>query len=433
MKKLSFLLKVFLYEIHIIRKRYKINPLRLYKFLLKSQYYNIKEIETFQLKAFNKLVNSIDTAYYPYLKPISKLADLQNFPVIDKSFVRLRESELINIKYKPRFIHKTSGSTGAPIKIYLNALAEAYRIAGRFRFKQWWGIGIFDKGVLIWGTEGHKKISLFSNLLSEIFPTLRINVFDLNDKTIISYCKEIIKYEPVYVRGYKSGIVQFAKLIDKNNISTSRLKFKVAIVTSEVLLKEERDLISKILNCPVANEYGSVEAGLYAYECPNGGMHVFEESLYTFSNANNEIVSTELHNYCTPLINYKNDDKVIFSNEPCKCGRTLKTISEIQGRLDDFVQCPDGRELSQYILYYMFKTIDGNYFPGSVDQYKVLQKKFHFKIQVVKGSNWKNEVISFITEYLKKNIGNDITIEFEFLPAIPREKSGKLRFFKKEI
>lgn len=47
----------------------------------------------------------------------------------------------------------------------------------------------------------------------------------------------------------------------------------------ENLYDHQRDQISRIFGCLVANGYGGRDAGFIAHECPSGGMHITAEDI----------------------------------------------------------------------------------------------------------------------------------------------------------
>ena len=321
------------------------------------------------------------------------------------------------------------------MSIYISGIAETYRIAGVIRFRNWWGINLFDKSVLIWGVRATDKTnnSILATLKKKFRNRYDINVFELNEKEFLKFYNDIESFKPFYIRGYKSGILQFAELLEKLNLRFKSFEFKVAIVTSEVLLDEERRYIERVLNCKVANEYGAAEGGLYAYECDEGSMHIFEEAVYIFTNNNNIAITTELYNDHMPLINYQIGDKLYISNHNCKCGRTLRLIDQIQGRMNDVVICTDGREVSQYIFYYIINELNDIGLENAIKKYKIVQNHNHFEFFIIPGNNYHDtEIKEYILKRMNKEIGKDITVDFNLVKSIPREESGKLRFFIRE-
>ena len=47
-----------------------------------------------------------------------------------------------------------------------------------------------------------------------------------------------------------------------------------------MLLIEERRFIQDVFGVKVANEYGAADGGQFAFECPEGSLHVNEESVF---------------------------------------------------------------------------------------------------------------------------------------------------------
>ena len=414
---------------------------RIYKFLLESQYWSKENIIDFQLKELNILlqISFESSAYYKnILKNVTlPLKEIDEFnikiPITTKDIVKKHAFKLKTKNYYSNFKHETSGSTGDPLVIYNSGRAESYREAGALRFLNWWDVKPSDKSILIWGCKSTKKTDY--NLIDKAKQKLRqrydINVFDLSSKNIFKYYTDINEFKPAFIRGYKSAILQFAELLEYKGLHFDNFKFKVAIVTAEILLDEEKYYIEKILNCKVANEYGCAEVGQIAHECPNGSMHIFEEAVYLNTNENNEVFITELHNDSMPLINYKNNDKVILSDKKCVCGRNSRIISEIQGRVNDFIIKPNGEKLSQYVMYYIMGDLTDVGFKNAVLKYKLYQNKNDFTVNIIPGAGFSEQVQQCIIEQMYKRIGSWIKVEVVKVKSIPRDKSGKLSFFER--
>jgi len=96
------------------------------------------------------------------------------------------------------------------------------------------------------------------------------------------------------------------------------------------------------------------------------------------------------------------------------------------------VICPDGTEKSQYIFYYIIKELDDIGLEKSIVKYKIIQNKFLFSILIIPDSNYCDEVENYIRKRLYEEIGCNIEIDLKIVDQIPFEKSGKLRFFKRE-
>ncbi len=414
------------------------NPISIAKKLKESQYWDRMKIENYQLKQLNNLIvdakKNVKSYQREKYKNISTFKNLDSFskynPIIEKEYIRENADFLISNNNNKRFKHYTGGSTGKPLSVDVSELAVAYRIASHIRFYNWWGINMFDRNVLIWKKRKQKKSmrSFFKKIELKLLGRLELDVFNINDRTIFDYFNKIENFKPKYIRGYKSGVFELARLMEKHNLQFTNSKLKMVVVTSETLFLQERLFIEKILKCKVANEYGAADGGLYAVECPDGSLHINEESVFISSDMDDSAYSTELFNNTMPLINYRNEDIVVFSDRSCSCGRNLKVIKEIKGRISDYILCSDGTKKHCYAADLILENIAAKY-KDSITQFRITQINYKLKIKIIPGNNFVKELFREIESEIFVEISKDLEIEFQLVQHIKREKNGKLRTF----
>lgn len=435
---------LFLFKIYQLikfkKKGYPLNPNKVFKHLMKSQYWSEEKLKEYQMDKLNQLLllakNSSD--YYidklnEILLPLQNFEELKNkVPLIDKRLIIKNYEKLRTKEFSNKFLHSTSGTTGDPTIVYKSGMSLVYGMAGHLRFHAWWGIKQNDKNVYIARQKTNSNSSLLNKLKINLRRRLDIDVFDLNEKTIINYYNQIEQFKPSYIRGYKSGVLELAQLMDSNSLKFKNFKLKVIIVTSEVLYNNEREFIEETFDCKVANEYGSVEAGGYANECPSGSMHINEEALFMYTNDKNEAIVTEFENRSMPLINYKNDDVVIISDKMCECGRTSRVIDRVDGRVSGYIIKEDGTKVNQVIIPVIFLELYNSEVKNSVKKFQIIQRGNNFTVKIVPIPNFNNKSKEFIKHRLIEEIGNEINVEFELVEKIERDKSGKFRIFIRE-
>jgi len=421
-------------------KKNNFNILKILHLLNKSQYWYREQIEKYQILKIRELLKKAaeNSKYYKALyKYIDidrvKLEDIKTLPLLNKANIREQYNDFLTSKNLKSFLHETSGSTGIPLKVYLNPCAEAFRRACHLRFHSWWDIRPGDRNALIWGRKATAKpngvLKQFKNNLVD--RTYVINVFDLNLNTVGRFFNEMVRFKPVYLRGYVSAIVQFAYLIREKKFPVSKLNFKVIITTSEILFPHYRTYIEETFNCKVANEYGAADGGIFACECPGGGMHLQEESIFGWTTTNNEWIVTEFQNKLMPMINYQIGDNITISEKQCNCGRSLRLLTKIEGRVGDMIRKPNGELLSQYIFYYIVEELENLGLGDSIQQYRVIQNNNEFKFYFIKGNNFSVQAIDYIRNQMYKRIDPEISIIFRNVNFFEKEESGKLRFFKR--
>ena len=429
-----------LYFPFALGRNYPVNPYKICKNLLNSQYWSFKAIREYQDNRIDEVIKYAknNIPYYAQIienKYRYSLDDLKRIPITTKEILKKHPDTLYRTYSGKEYRHVTSGSSGDPLTVITDGFSEAHRIAQSLRFFKWWGIQPSHKNVLIWGeTEENVKINngIMKRLKKKIFRnTYFINVFSLNNDTIELFYHDLLKFKPHFIRGYKSAIYQFAFLLNKHQLDASRLNINLAITTSEVLLTEERNYIETTFNTKVADEYGAAEIGLFAYECPYGSKHICEESNYICTSKDNELLVTNLHNKSMPLINYKIGDSIEIDDQMCPCGRSSRVIKSINGRIENNIKKDNGEMLSPRLFSYIIKDLLNKDTGKSILKYKVIQKDMHFDFYIVKGNDFSEKVTDYLLKRMKRDIGYNITVEFHFVNEIPLDKSGKLQYFKR--
>jgi phenylacetate-CoA ligase len=267
----------------------------------------------------------------------------------------------------------------------------------------------------------------------------RISAFDMSEKSMEEYYETCKRFKPKFLYGYTSALYKFAQYLQDNNKVRHLLNLKVVISSSETLYGHQRRLLEEVFGCKVANEYGTAEVGIIAFECPHGGMHITSENVYVELLRNGqpvkegqtgEVVVTGLRNYAMPLIRYKLGDLATRSAKSCPCGRGLPLLESIQGRDNDMVVTSNGNVLHSEIFAYINRDLIEEGF--LVKEFKITQKaRDKLKVLVLKGV--KENVIEAMRRKIEERVGGNIKIDFEPVEKIPLEKSGKVRYFTSEL
>jgi phenylacetate-CoA ligase len=354
---------------------------------------------------------------------------LKSLNSIDKSIITNNYSDFLNRNLSSS-LRSTSGTTGSPFKFHKDNFASTYMDAMMYIAYNWHGIESLDPQARLWGrslSHSDKIIQIFKDI---ILKRRRLSSFAMNDLNCKSFFNRLQNFNPKYFYCYPNALYQFGVSLVKQGIDAKKLGISVAICTGEVLFPHQRQELEGIFGCKVVNEYGSTENGIIAFECEHSNLHVMPTVIVDILNPNSEgygeIAITELNSRSIPFLKYKTGDIGRIINKDCPCKRPFEIIEIREGRIDDFIICPNGNMVYDAILAYTLKDF--------AVHFKAVQERLDLlEIRIVPKNNLKLNVKDHISHRLQKYLGNEIQIKIYIVTNIQPDESGKLRYFKSKI
>lgn len=409
--------------------------------LNKNQWLSRSQIERQQRNRLEEILHYCAENIPFYRERLKEAKEFEKIPLLSSEEVRENLDSMISKQYSKNKLLKyhSSGSTGEPLTLYFTSEAMGYFHAAQYRGFSWYRLEPVDKCVKLWGvpleTEGRMKEGLKDFVMNRV----RISAFDMSGESMEEYFRKCLQFKPAFLYGYASALAKFAMFVQENNLDGRRLGLRAVVSTSEVLYEHQREIIEIAFGCKVANEYGAAEVGIIAFECPEGSMHITAENVYlellnngVFAKEGEpgEVVVTGLRNYAMPLIRYKLGDVASYSGETCPCGRGLPVLKSIQGRDNDMVVSPNGKVIHSEVFAYINRDLIKQGF--LIREFKIVQKaKDELKVLVLKDT--KENALLALQEQIHRHIGKGMQINIEYVDDVPREKSGKVRYFTSEL
>ena len=255
---------------------------------------------------------------------VQSLADLQQFPLLDKETVRSERERMVTRRTDHGFkLVRTSGSTNEALQFYTNAHREAQINAARMRGHEWIGIRRGDREMYFWGSPVElNKQDRIKRVRDWLINDGLTNGFELNPPLVRQYFEYWLKWRPKCIFGYPNSLNLMVAMARPQGIDLSRLKqlgLTVICTTSEMLTDPDRKNISQAFGVPVFDSYGLREAGLVGHECQHGTMHTMDEQLiletidpHTLASTDGEgeLVVTNIVSPVMPMIRYRTGDMV---------------------------------------------------------------------------------------------------------------------------
>lgn len=432
-----------------VMERFKGNKIRQYLSHLKhTQFLPPDEIKRLQQKKLAVLLRHC-LARVPAYQPFAYLLDqlerepegvLKQLPILTKQNFIENTNLYLAQGQKPEnlILNRTGGSTGEPVRFYLDRATVEHYEAARWRGLSWWGIEIGDPSAMIWGS----PLELSQNqqllyYLKERYLKNRIIIpaYGMKPEGLAEYVKKINSLRPVYIYGYASALALFARLASESGIKL-KLRLKGVVSTAETLHEHMRAEIESFFNCKAVNEYGARDGGIIAYECPCGGMHISAENLYleivdlktkkpVETGKTGLVLVTDLNNFAMPRLRYQLGDLAALSPERCPCGVNLPLMGNIEGREDDVFVGRNGKFIHGHFFNHIARNLDG------IRQFQLVQSAPRAVIlKIVKGKNFAEQEVEFFKNKILEALG-EVDITLEFVPAIPPSPSGKVQYAKR--
>jgi phenylacetate-CoA ligase len=424
------------------RKRYGAAYWTALREITESERCSRARLEEVQVQALSRLLEHCysNVPYYREvfrergLKPqdIRGSEDLKLLPVLDKETVRRSPDRFIATNFKRRQLYKenTSGSTGTPLKIWIDR--RAYQSNYAFyeqRCNRWAGVGIRDRRAILAGRlvvpveEKTPPFWRYSYFEGQLF----LSSFHMNFDNLGVYVEELRKFQPRVIVGYPSSVYALAFFMKEKGLDG--VSPRAILTSSETLLGNQREVIESTLGCRVYDGYGNAELVSFISECDCGGFHISPEfGIIEFLSDEKpvsegmpgEMVCTGLLNYGMPLLRYRIGDVGVPSAERCPCGRELPLVDRIDGRVDDYVMTSNGSLVGR--LDHVFKGV------SHVVETQIVQEALNrLRVLLVKGSGYTNEDGQTIVHNLRSRLGADMDVSIEFVDKVPRTSSGKFR------
>ena len=412
--------------------------------LRRSEYLSSQEIRGIQTTTFAKLLDSArkNTTFYrgyPNLTDAEALELIGKLPLVEKTQLVSEADKLLSGNTRgPRFTKTTGGSTGQPVTVVKDAKSFGAEIAAAWRGLGWAGISIGDRQARFWGVPGTFVGRRKAGLIDFIGNRARISAFDFDIQSLQLALGRLRRFRPEYFYGYVSVLREFAQFCRTLEVPHG-LTPKAIVTTAEILDSDTRRLLQETFGCRVFEEYGCGEVGTIAHECEAGALHITAENVFLEAVALpgvpeglTEFVVTDLRNHAMPLIRYRLGDLGLLADSYCPCGRKHPIIERIIGRAYDILHNEQGKRFHPEFFIYIFE--DAKREGLSCQGFQVEQTGLRSLTVRMTGAITRSaELQSYFTSRVRRSFDPNVEVNFEFVPQLTREPSGKMRVVKSSV
>jgi phenylacetate-CoA ligase len=408
--------------------------------LIDSDGWTAGEIEAYQNEKLRALVRHAyeNVPYYRERWRALKISpddirsrdDLQKLPVLTKEEVRQNVDRFVSTKAPRRQLlsRHTSGTTGKGLHFYTTREAVAFQWAVWWRHRARFGV---SPGTWHANFTGQRVVPITQTSppywrWNRPMRQILINMQSLTPAKITSIVEVLNSRQLEFYSGYPSFIHMLAL-----NASDAGLRLisppRVISTGAENMLDFQRRDIQAFTGAILTDHYGSTEACCNASRCPEFVYHedfefgIMEGVERTPGDAARSIVCTGFACDAFPFIRYEVGDTAVWQKDAgCKCGRSSRVMSRIEGRTDDYVVTPEGARIAR--LDYLFKDA------LNVKEAQIVQERpGEVTIVLVRRNAYGAKDEMEIRRDIKSWLSPSLEVRFEYVQEIPRGPNGKFR------
>ena len=276
---------------------------------------------------------------------LKSLADLGGLPLIDKRTVveHLEEMCVRDPRGPDVDFVSTSGTSGLPVRFYIQAGRSAVEYA--YTVSCWQRAG-YRLGMPMAVLRGQVVRGRRGDMHYEYDPILRqhrYSNFHTSPADLERYAAHLASLGPCVLMAYPSAAAMLARFIERRGNAPRNVR--AALLGSENIYPDDRQLIERVFGCRVLADYGHTEKLVLAAECERdtryhvwptyGYCELLDEQDRPVSRVGQygQIVGTGFLNTVVPLIRYRTGDWARYAGDCCQaCGREHMLLDGMEGR-----------------------------------------------------------------------------------------------------
>ena len=437
--------------------------LRYLRELEDSQWLAPLELRSLQQERLRALLDHAGAHTDFYRRRLQRSAVEANSPNILKDFVHLPLLDKQEIKeFLPDMLWPaapgglteahTGGSSGEPLRFFVDRRRQAVDQAARLRVYRWFGMELGQRELYLWGSPiENRRTDVLRRWRDRLTNHRLLSAFDMSCPRMDRYLDDLQTFQPSCLYGYPSSLTLLVEHAQRRGRRLRLPKLRAVFVTGEVCFPHHRETLTDYFQVPVANGYGSREAGFIAHECPLGNMHISAENMIVeivpgqaehqadtpqdpLSSGDQrsgappvyapsgEIVVTHLDAFGMPLIRYRTGDIGRLRPGRCACGRGLPLLDVVAGRSTDFLYLPSGVIKHALSIIYPLRSM------SDVRQFRVTQQAdYSITVQIVPVCD---DLLTpaRVARRLHPVLGDEIDVDVQCVDRLPTADSGKFRY-----
>jgi len=425
-------------------------------FLQASEFWTVEQHTDYQLRRLRHLVHHVEQ-YVPFYrdhmkkvgvtcKDIQTLDDLSLFPLIDKPAIQGQYDAFIaDYLTKEQLLHRTTGgSTGTPLTVYADEDFQARDKANTEYYMRVFGLDIFSyRSVRLYGDKiDNSLIEQGRYWYDDDDRKLIMSCYHISRATASAYVAAINEFRPRYIHTRPSSILPLATAMRELGLGL-KIKLDAIFCDGEYLTDGQRQIIEQTFETKLVNIFGHTEGCAVGIGCPHSNaLHFMPQvgivevldrdgSPLTEPGSKGELVVTGFNNPTFPFIRYRTGDIVVRGESGCACGRSYTMISDIEGRIQDYVVNGSGNLVPLAPAIFNYNDMDWK----GVHEFRVIQENVGEIQMLIQAEPQVDGALlcSYVKSHLSTILGGDFTFEVNLVDKLSKTHIGKYRYLDQKL
>lgn len=354
----------------------------------------------------------------------------QDLPLLRKSEMREHLDAML-ARDVDRSIVKTGhtgGSTGTPLNFHYTDAKHELMLAGMKRGFMLSGWRPGDRVLYLWGAQRDVAgRGVFAHDAGAWLDSEHaLAAVEYSESQLAAWLRLVERWRPTLLYGYASALTELARYIQSTG-QPPPASLVAAYSTAETLDAEQRDIMQAAFGCKVFNQYGCREVPNIAWECRDGGMHVFSDLVYLESvpadDGNHRLLVTSLTDRVMPFIRYELGDSGQLLDTPCSCGLPYPLMQMSVCRDNDLVITPNGTRMHPSLLNRLL------YGMTQIRSYQWVQlAPDRLRLNLVCDGQLSTAAHAQLVCGVQDSLSSMMSLDIEYLDQIPLTPAGKHRY-----
>jgi phenylacetate-CoA ligase len=329
---------------------------------------------------------------------------------------------------------RTNGTTGSPLRHAANELVIMAGNAATTRMARWFSVDTArPMAKILFGESPADPDGVAYNGWSGANPETVSYALGLRTP-IPKQLEWLARHRAPYLTTSPSNALALAYAATPEQARALAIEFILAI--GETVSAHARETVAARLGARLAGIYSCQEVGVVATECPAAPhYHVVAENAFVEiigedgravgPGETGRVVLTGLYNYAMPFIRYAIGDVARWATAPCRCGRSLPVIAEVEGRTRSAFVFRDGsrmwprlwdaREMRQFVPFREFQLVQLDH--------------EHIELRYVPDGSDRAHDTAGLAAFVHARMHPSVSIDLVRLDAMPQGPSGKFEQF----